>query len=89
MQIAVKIEPQQIGRSVRRAAGVLDGGFGKTQRAQVQAGDEGIQKADGIIGGDVILQAFGQQQGLVAVPSATMIPACNRPSPGVMDSKHE
>lgn len=89
MQIAVEIKPQQIGRIVRRAAGVLDDGVSEPQRAHIARGDEGIEETHGIIGRDVILEPFGQEQGLMAIQSATMLHACKRQTAGVKVSNRE
>ena len=62
MQVAIEIKPQQIRRIVGRTAGVLEDGMSETQRTQIETGDKGIQEADRIIGGDVILQPLRQEE---------------------------
>ena len=49
---------------------------GKAERVQVEGGDEGVEEAHGIFGGDVILQPFGKEQALRAVQSSAMIHPC-------------
>ena len=83
MQVAIEIKPQQIRRIVGRTAGVLEDGMSETQRTQIETGDKGIQEADRIIGGDVILQPLRQEQSLVAIQAATMLHACKRHPAGV------
>ncbi len=76
MQITVQIELEQRRRVIRWPA---CGGHlrpGKTQRLQVQVGDEGVQEAHGVFGGDIILQPFGEHQGLGPVQSTSMFHAC-------------
>ena len=64
MEVAVEIEFEQHGRIVRRGAGGGAAGFGELQLGQIERGDEGVEKADGIFGGDVVFQPFGEEQGL-------------------------
>ena len=73
MQIAVEIKPQERARLIRRAFGVRRNGFGKTQRVQIERGDEGVNEAHRIIRCDVILKRLGQEQRLPAIHSTHVI----------------
>jgi hypothetical protein len=75
MQITVEVKLEQRRRGVRRPARAGADGPGKAQRVQVERADEGIKKAHGVFGGDVILQPFGKEQGLGPVQAGTMIHA--------------
>ena len=77
MQVTVEIELEQGGRIVGWPARVGTAGFGEAQGVQIEAGDEGVQEAHGVFGGDVILQPFGKEQRLGPVQSALMIHACH------------
>jgi hypothetical protein len=46
---------------------------------QVQRGDEGVEKPDGIFRRDVILQRFREEQPLVTAAPSDVVPACRRP----------
>jgi hypothetical protein len=54
---------------------------------QIKGANEGIQKAHGVFGSDVILQPFRKHQGLVPIQSGAMIHACIRHPSGVKVSK--
>lgn len=81
MQIAVEVKLEQRCRIIRRTTGVGAAGLGKSQRVEIERTDEGVEKTDGIFGGDVILQPFGKQQRLGAIQSGAMIHACHRRRP--------
>jgi hypothetical protein len=50
-------------------------GFVKTERVQIERGNEGVEEARGVFGGDVIFQPFGEEQRLGPVQSGAMIHA--------------
>src|ERR1022692_939440 len=83
MEIAIEIKFEQRGRVVGRTTGVGADGSGKPQGVEVERGDKGVEETHGIIGGDIVLQAFGKEQGLGAVQANAMIHACHRRPPGV------
>ena len=76
VQIAVEIEFEQHRRVISWTAGGGAAGFGETQCGHVQRSDEGIEEAHRVVGAEVILQPFGEQQGLGTIQSGAMIHAC-------------
>ena len=84
MQITVEIKLEQHRRVIRWPARVGAPGLGKTQRVQIQLGDEGIEEAHGVFGGNVILQAFGKEQRLRTIQTKTMVHTCHRPGSRVI-----
>ena len=75
MQITVKVKFEQHRRGVGRTASVSTAGLGEAQRWQIQRADEGIKEANGVFGGNVILQPFGKKQRLGPVQTGAMIHA--------------
>lgn len=48
-------------------AGVLEHGVSEAQAGQIQGVNEGVQEADGVLVGDVVVQHVGEEGHLVAL----------------------
>jgi hypothetical protein len=44
---------------------------------QIEGGDEGVEEAHRIFGGDVIFQPFGKEQRLRTIQTSPMVHACH------------
>ena len=64
VEIAVNIELQEIGRSVTGTARRLRHDPRETSGRQIKPIDKGVNEADGVVGGDIIINRLGQQQKL-------------------------
>jgi hypothetical protein len=76
VQVTVEIKFEQDRRIVRRPPGISAPRLGKAERGQILLGDEGIQEADGIIRGDIILEPFGKKQRLGTRQAGDVFHAC-------------
>jgi hypothetical protein len=66
MQIAVQVEPQQIPRVISWPARLRRRRASEPQLIQLETADEGIDEANGIIFGDIILHRCGKKDYLIA-----------------------
>lgn len=73
IEVTITVELQQITRMVRRSSGFLEGGMGESNGVQVRVIDEGIDKADRVLLGDVLVQGFRKEGHLVAVKAFDML----------------
>src|SRR3990170_730477 len=69
VEVAVDIELEQVGGVVGRAASVLEDGMGEGQGGKIQGIDEGVQEADGVVLGDVVIEGLREESELVSVGS--------------------
>src|SRR6185436_7371538 len=73
MEITVEIKAQERARFIGGPPGVSGDGPCKTQRVQIERGDEGIDETHRVLRCDVILNRLRQEQPLLAVGSVDMI----------------
>ena len=57
---------------IRRSAGFRRDGMGEAQILEVEGIDEGIDEADGVLLGDVVIQGFGEKGHLVSISALDM-----------------
>jgi len=76
VQITVKIKFEQHRGIVGRATGVGTARLGKAERGQILFRHEGVEKADGIFRGHIILEPLGQQERLRTLQTTTVFHAC-------------
>ena len=76
MEVAVKIKLQEHGGIVGRPTGVGTPGPGKAEGGQILFGHEGIEEADGIFRGDIILEPFRKEQRLGTLQADAVFHAC-------------
>ena len=67
VQVPVDVDLEQHRRVIRRPARHGRIGAGKAQRLQIEFFDEGIDRANRVVFGDVVVQALRQQRGLASV----------------------
>src|SRR3990172_9599972 len=69
VEVAVDIELEQVGGVVGRAASVLEDGMGEGQGGKIQGIDEGVQEADGVVLGDIVIEGLREEREVVSVGS--------------------
>jgi hypothetical protein len=67
VEVAVDVQFEEGGGMVRRATGFLRHGVLESQRLQVEAVDEGVDEAHGVVLGDVLVEEVGKHDQLVPV----------------------
>jgi len=66
VEISVDVELEQIARRVARPAGRLCLDAREARLDEIEAIDDGIDEADGVVGADVVVHRFWQKKKLVA-----------------------
>jgi len=67
IEVAVDIQLEEVGRVIGWAPGLLEDGVLEAETCQIKRVGKGIQEADGVVLGDVLIQRLREQGQLVSV----------------------